>query len=147
MAVRLSTRYPAASNTGAASALMPGTAASTACAMPAARMASRSRSNAASKGVSGSLARTAARGSQAANNLPEAVPRRLMTVPWRMPTCTWAGPSSVRTMVAPRLPHTAMPTVCPTACASAGNCAVAMRTGSLCCRLMRPSCIDSGPSP
>jgi predicted pyridoxine 5'-phosphate oxidase superfamily flavin-nucleotide-binding protein len=110
---------------------------------------SRSKAAAARAGAgsAASAGCTRSAGRKAANSRPDAVPRTLITVPWRMLTCTGAGGSSVRTMVGPWLPHTAMATMWPRLRASSGSRAVARRTGSYCCRLISPSCMASGPSP
>jgi len=71
----------------------------------------------------------------------------LITVPWRIDTCTGDGASAMRTSVGPRWPHTAIATVWPVARASSSMQSVASRTGSYCCRPIRPICSASGPRP
>ena len=82
----------------------------------------------------------------AANSRPDAVAAIENTVPCRMSTCTAAGDASRSTTVGPRLPHTTSATVWPVRAARPGNSSAATRTGSACCRLIRPICNANGPS-
>ena len=58
----------------------------------------------------------------------------------------YAGDASRSTIVGPRLPHTTSATVCPVRTANSGSSGAARRTGSACCRLIKPICRASGPS-